>query len=124
MARKNLAEPFKILTAQSLAVSFFTSPMNVDYLDNIGIIADCTGVTDNTGTFAVQVRFKDKDTGAVSNWGDLTMDTVPTLASTSAVIVINLNQIPFSEFRLAFTAAGAVPDGIATVWFSARQVGG
>lgn len=124
MARKNLAIPFKIAAAHSLAASFSTSPMNVDFLDNVGIIIDATNVTDNTGTFDVQVRFKDPKSGEVSGWGSLTLDTVPTLADASAVLVVNLNQIPFSEFRISFTAAGAVPDGSANIWFSARQVGG
>lgn len=125
MARKNLAKPFKIATAQSLAANFSTSPMNVENLDNVGIILDCKSITDNTGTFAVEVRFKVDTVGPQSSgWGELTLDVVPTLADAPVVIPINLNQIPFTEFRITFTAAGGTPNGNVDIWFSARQVGG
>jgi hypothetical protein len=125
MARKNITPPFRLTTARSLATQFFTSATNVDYLDNCGIIIDATGVTDNTGEFTVQVRFKDvKNPNIVSSWGELTLDTPVVLADADGVLVINLNQIPFSEFRIAFTPAGGVPDGIATIWIGNRQVGG
>lgn len=125
MARKNLAIPTKILTAQSLAADFTGPAMNVDYLDNAFIIVDCTGITDNIGTFGVEVRFVPaQGLGLPSAWVALTLDSTPTLVNADQAFGINLNQVPFSEFRLTFTAAGGTPDGVADVWYSARQVGG
>lgn len=124
MARKNLTRPYLVATAQSLGSAFQTLPMSVDYLDNVGIILDAKSVTTNSGNFAVQVRFKVVETGQFSNWGTLTLDVIPTLANASVAIAINLNQIPFSEFRVTFTPGGGTPNGTVDVWLSARQVGG
>lgn len=125
MARKNLATPTRVLPAQSLATSFNGPAMDVSYHDNVWITADCTAVTDNLGTFGVEVRnVPAEGKGAPSNWGTLTLDTVPTLTNSAQVIQINLNQVPFSQFRLTFSAAGTVPDGIADIWYTARQLGG
>lgn len=125
MARKNLATPTKVLSAQSLAANFNGPAMDVSYFDNVWITADCTGITDNMGTFSVEVRnIPAEGKGPPSNWGTLTLDTVPTLTNVNEVIQINLNQVPFSQFRLVFSAAGGTPDGIADVWYTARQVGG
>lgn len=125
MARKNLAIPTKVSAAQSLAISFIGPSMNVDYMDNVFILLDCTSVTDNIGTFGVQARFVPAEgKGSPSNWVDLTLDSVPTLANADEAIGINLNQVPFSEFRVVFTANGTTPNGVCAVWYSARQVGG
>lgn len=125
MARKNLATPTRVLIAQSLATSFNGPAMDVSYFDNVWITADCTAVTDNIGTFSVEVRnIPAEGKGSPSSWGTLTLDTVPTLVNSSQVVQINLNQVPFSQFRLVFTANGTVPDGVADVWYTARQVGG
>lgn len=125
MARKNLATPTRVLIAQSLAADFVGPAMDVSYFDNAFITADCTGVTDNIGTFSVEVRnVPAQGKGSPSNWGALTLDTTPTLTNADQVIQINLNQVPFSEFRLVFTAAGGTPDGVCDVWYTARQLGG
>jgi hypothetical protein len=125
MARKNLATPTRVSVAHSLATSFTGPAMDVSYLDNVWITADCTGVTDNTGSFSVEVRnVPAEGKGAPSNWGSLTLDTTPNLSNMDEVIQINLNQVPFSQFRLVFTANGVVPDGVADIWYTARQVGG
>lgn len=125
MARKNVATPFRTLSAQSLAADFETSPMNVEYLDNVGILIDATAITDNLGTFSVWVRFVPAEgRGAPSNWAELTLDSVPTLTNTDETLFINLNQVDFTEVKLVFSAAGATPDGVADIWISARQVGG
>lgn len=125
MARKNVLKPYLSVTSQSLATNFQTNPTNITNLDNIGIILDCVSITDNTGTFKVQVRNKNFDTGWTSNWGDLTLDTAITLANAATCIPVNLNQVPaWTEFRISFTAAGGTPNGNVTISITANQVGG
>lgn len=125
MARKNVTIPFKISSAQSLATNFTSPPMNADYMDNVGIIIDCTGITDNMGVFTVEARFVPaQGKGPASAWGALTLDIVPTLANIDEVMIINLNQFPYSEFRISFAAIGGTPDGVCDIWYGTRQVGG
>lgn len=129
MARKNIIRPFKILAGQSLAAGFQSSPINIDYMDNIGIIIDASSVTDNTGTFTVEARAKDPATNATSSWVNLPLSngsTVapPTLADADASFDVFLYNVPYSEFRIVFSAAGGTPDGVADVWIESKQVGG
>lgn len=124
MARKNIARK-KIASGVSLATAFQSELSNVQWLDNVGYIIETSGVTDNTGTFSVQVRnTTSDDPNEQSQWANLTLTAVPTLANANAVFAINLNQLPFSEVRVAFTPAGITPDGTVTIWASIKQVGG
>lgn len=123
MARKNIARAFRTKRAQSLAASFQTSPINVDYLDNVVFTVETASVTDNTGTFGVEARLKG-DNNEASAWFPLELSLVPTLANANDKIVIKLDNVPFSEVRLTFAAAGATPDGTCDVWVEAKQLGG
>lgn len=124
MARKNIAVK-KILTAQDLSADFQSIVTNVDYLDNVGVIIKTSGVSDNTGSFGIQVRIKNtQDDQNYSDWSDLTLNPVPTLADTDTDFNINLKQVPFSELRVVFAVAGGTPDGTCDVWLMAKQVGG
>lgn len=123
MARKSIIKGFKLTTAHSLAASFQSAVLPIDYMDSVGFILDCSSVTDNTGTFSVQARIK-YDENSYSSWCDLTLTTVPTLANAAVVLGVNMANVPFSELRLVFTAAGGTPNGSVTIWAQAKQSGG
>jgi hypothetical protein len=128
MAKKDSVFGYKLTTAQSLSASFNSAVFRVKYLDNIGINIDCTGVTSNTGTFAIQHRIVKEalpsESTFKSSWATLTLDAVPTLAGASTVFFVNLNQVPPGEIRVAFTAAGGSPNGSCDIWLSATSLGG
>jgi hypothetical protein len=128
MAKKDVLFGKELVLTQSLAASFTTNPVRIRWADNYGFNIDCTGVTDNTGTFYIQHRIA-KDNGATdpidySAWATLTLDTIPTLANANDVFLIYLNQIPPGELRIGFTAAGGTPDGSCDIWYSATSLGG
>lgn len=109
----------KLETAKSLASDFNTSWITIKHLDNVGFIMNCNNVTDNTGTWAVQVRSHKSD-NEVSEAVELTLSSVPTLADADANLAIDLANVPFDQIRLAFTAAGGTPDGDADVWMTTK----
>lgn len=121
MSRKTTVKRL-LASGESLGASFNSDPVGGDLLDNIGIWLETAGVTDNTGTFAVQVRWFSEDGLTFGPWTALTLSSVPTLADADANFFINLNQIPPAQFRVAFTAAGSTPDGTCNIYFSACQV--
>jgi hypothetical protein len=122
MSRKHVKTK-KLASAQSLAASFQMEWMKVSQLDNVGFVVSTAGVTDNTGTFSVQVRTVDSNTGEASPAATLTLDEVPMLTSTNTTLFINVNQLPADEIRLAFVPAGGTPDGTAAIWVNSKTVG-
>lgn len=123
MARKNIAR-VKITTGQSLASSFQSPSSDVQYLDNVGVIIQTSGVSAGTGTFGIQVRDKIGDNpSSYSNWADLTLSGIPTMAGADQTIAIGLTQLPWSEFRVVYIASGGA-NGTVDIWHSIKQVGG
>ena len=125
MPRKNLIVPYKLESAKSLATDFQSSVINIENIDNIAFIIETSSVTDNTGTFGVQVRFKKPNSPTeMTEWISLTLDTAPTLADTDGEFYVYLNGLVATEIRLTFTAAGSTPDGTVDIWVSGNQTGG
>jgi hypothetical protein len=121
MSRKSV-KTTRLHNDQSLAASFNTEWINISYLDNVGFLINCNSVTDNTGTFGVEVMCEDSN-GNESEAVALTLSAVPTLADGPADFFINLNQVPATKVRLTFTAAGGTPDGTADIFVNSKSVG-
>lgn len=121
MARKTTIGGVRIANDQSLASNFQTSAYEIEMIDNVGLTIETSGVTDNTGTFAVQVRIRENE-NIVSGWVSLTLSSVPTLANADDSFFVSLNQLPPCEIRVTFTAAGGTPDGTCDIFFSGTQV--
>lgn len=127
MARKSVKSQ-QLESSKTLASNFTTNWVKIPYLDNVGFVINCDSVTDNTGTFAVQVRIKEKEgadaNAAASAATTLTLSSTPTLADADDDFFINLNQLPATEVRLSFTAAGGTPDGTCDIFMHSATVGG
>lgn len=121
MSRKSVKSRL-LGSSYDLSEDFQTEWVNISYLDNVGFLISTSGVTENAGTFAVEVRMK-SDTDS-SDAAELTLSGVPTLNNTDAQIFLNLNQVPSTEIRLTFTAPDSgTPDGTAEVWINSKSVG-
>jgi hypothetical protein len=123
MSRKSV-KTRRIYENQSLAASFNSDWINITQLDNVGVNLACNSVTDNTGTFAIEVRLKQPDPELFSEGSTLTLSSVPTLANAAANFFINLNQLPADQFRVVFTAAGGTPDGTLEMFVHSKTMGG
>lgn len=95
MTRKNVALPYTLASAQSLAATFTSSTFTITYLDNVGIAIDAT-TSDAVGTFTIEAAIGD------SAWTDLAVTPAMTLASANASFLVNLNQAPFSKIRVVY----------------------
>lgn len=107
----------KVADGQSLAADFQSDPITIESADNVGLWIEVpTGVTDNTGTFTVQVRaFKDENN--YSAWADLA--TTYQLANAAATFFRKETSLPTCQIRVSFVAAGTTPDGTCDIWASA-----
>lgn len=119
MASRNVLRGKQIESAMSLAggdtqSAVFNIPRTIM---NVGIIIETSSVTDNTGTFDVQYRINTGD--ETTGWATLTLGSTPTLADADATFLINLNQIPPGDIRIAYNNGGGTPDGTAAIWIAA-----
>ena len=114
--RKNVLLPYKFIENESLAASFESQEITIQYLDNIGIVLACTGITDNAGEFKVECSIAD------GIWVDIEVDPQILLTNADENISINLNNLPFNKLRLSFTPAGGTPDGVVTGYITAKEM--
>lgn len=115
--RKNIITPHKLLDAQSLATSFQSEEVDIGWQDNVGIQIVTSGITDNSGQFAVEVTID----GTVWEAIDFS-PSIPALSDVNTQIFCNANQLPFKKFRISFTAAGGTPDGTCDAWIMSKAV--
>jgi hypothetical protein len=111
----------QIESAKTLASNFQTSAIRIETTDNVGFFIYCSSVTDNTGSFAAEVRPYKDDNTVGEDWIPLSLDTTPILNNADDDFFISLNQLPTCQVRLNFTAAGSVPDGTCNIWISATE---
>jgi hypothetical protein len=126
MSRKNF-NVHKIAEEQSLAASFQTSPTVIKYLDNCAYQINVT-TTDSIGTFAVQGSLDyniDEPSGTVINpgtWVDLNLaGGTPFVNTADDQILIDLNQLPFTAIRLAYTSS-TPGTGEADIYIATKQI--
>ena len=127
MARKNVLR-HEVAVAQSLAASFETAPTVVTYLDNCSYQINVT-TSNSIGTFSVQGS-NDYNVSLPSNtvtdngtWADLDLGGTPIVNAANDVILINLNQLPFTAIRVAYTS-GTAGTGVCDIILIAKQLGG
>lgn len=129
MARKNILRQ-ELVSAQSLAASFQTTPTIISYLDNCSYQINIS-TTDSTGTFSVEgssdyAPRTPEAPGNVGNWVTLPLGgstAAPVAAAANDSILINLNQVPFNALRISYspTIAGT---GTCEIWTLDKQIGG
>lgn len=100
--RKNVIPAYQLLDAQSLGDSFTSDPITLTTVSRVGFNVATSGVTDNVGTFGVQHRVY-KDANFYSDWSDLTLSSVPTLANDDDTFLIDVS-VPPGQVRLKFNS--------------------
>lgn len=106
----------KLEASKSLGTSFVTDSTDLKFMDNVGYLIICSGVTSNTGIFTAQVQIED------SEWSDLTFSTPAQIANSDITFEINLNQVPYDKIRLSFADSGG--DGVVDIYVSGKGLGG
>jgi len=110
----------KIESAKSLAANFVTEETNIQNLDNVGYLIECSGITANEGIFTVEVKIQVTE-NQESEWSTLTLDSSMILANADNNFVVYLNQLPFTHVRIRFTTSSST-DGIADIFIMSKGV--
>jgi hypothetical protein len=114
--RKSVIVPFKFIDGESLSAAFSSRPINIQYLDNIGITLACTAITANTGKFVIECTIDGETWIDIEVFPEIQLDDEPDN------IIINLNNLPFSQMRVSFTPDGPSPDGVVTGFITAKEL--
>ena len=128
MSRKNVL-PYKLAIAQSLSASFNSAPTVIKNLDNISYQINLL-TTNSIGTFAVQCSNdyeinSANDNAAVNpgTWVSLTLGGgTPFVNAANDSIIIDLNQLPYSAIRVAYTSS-TPGTGTCDIYLLAKTVG-
>jgi len=114
---------------QSLSATFTSPITTIKFSDNVSYQINVT-TSDSTGTFEVQASDDYSPIGPSQpvpnpgNWVTLPLGGgTPTVAGANDLILINLNQLPFTAVRLVYTSTIA-GTGTADMWVLAKQIGG
>jgi phosphatidate phosphatase APP1 len=123
--RKNVLEPVRLVSSQSLAANFTSAATIVDFLDNIAYQINIT-TTNSTGNFIIQasmdyVPSNNQVAANAGNWVDLDLSGDPTVAAANDSILVSLNQVPFRAVRVKYvsTIAGT---GTCDIYIQAKAV--
>ncbi len=98
--RKNAIPAYKLVSDQSLAGGFESDPVTLATATHIGFNVATDGVTENTGSFGVEHRVY-KDENFFSDWAELTLSAVPTLAGVDRTFLMDVT-VPPGQVRMFF----------------------
>lgn len=114
--RKNVVKSYDMLSAASMASDQTSAATNVINMDKASIHVSWTG-SSPVGTLSVQAR-----NGELDSWYDLDFGGVISVSGASGDHQIILNELPFTDIRLTYTATSG--SGSITARISMKQVGG
>lgn len=113
MTLKPVILPVKLVDAESLASSFESDPLDIQYMDNVGIQFNWD-TSDGYGTFGVEVSI-DKE-----NWNALPLSSTIQVNLGPSTAYVDLNQISAVYVRVRYyrTSGGGTVD----VWTTAKII--
>lgn len=125
MPRKNALLPYKLVDAVSMAASFTSTPLNIQWLDNVAIQCNIT-TSDAIGPVYIQGSLDYSPGGAghpianAGNWVTLTLSPQPAAAGANDTILFDLNQLSFPYVRISYSRTSGT--GTMTAYASSKEV--
>lgn len=125
MSRKNTLKSSVIVNGVSTASNFdtFSTPTNIDYLDNLGIQVVWTGST--VGVLEVYGSNDDASKSTTRlpvKWSKFEFGSTINVDTTNSDLLIHMNQVPYSWIALKYTATSGT--GTMTATITCKEVGG
>lgn len=94
---------FQFAQNVSMTTSYTSSPIQVEFGDNVGIELGWTG--NPTGTFSVEISISyDPATHAAGNWISLALAPAITASGAADTAYIDINQTSAAWIRIVYTA--------------------
>jgi hypothetical protein len=112
MSRKNILEPYKVITDGDMSGDITSIETKVLNLDNIGIQIVATGTP--TGNFTVEATIDEVTFTELTNIGTFA------LSGAGGSFIINLNQLPFHSIRVKWNDTSGT--GVVNVTVLAKMI--
>lgn len=116
MARKNIVPSFKMLDGANASGNLTSEVVNVQNMDKASIHVEWAG-TSPVGTITIEAR-----NGSQDPWYELSFGSAISVTGNSGNHQIVLNELPFTDIRLQYTAGSGTGSMDATI--TLKQVGG
>lgn len=113
-------EAYKIAVEKPLGTSFVSEAIDVNTIDNVGIIIETTGVSQSSGEFKVEARAAGRREKDSSAWVGLDVSPAMLLPNSDTQLLVAIRSMPFSQLRVRFIAGAPSDDGFATVWVEGK----
>lgn len=118
---KNVINPFPLLSSQSLAATFSSSPVSIQYMDNICLLIYWAATGTPIGTFTIEVSNDyNPITHVDGHWDALVLSTPLTATGAAAQFTIDMNQLGASYMRVTYTRTSGT--GTANATLTAKQI--
>lgn len=114
MSRKSVIRGHKVITDGDMSGSLTSEITNVTNLDNVGYIVEWSG-SSPSGQIEVEIQ------SGPSGWAPLDFGSTISVSGNTGSIILNINQIPFENIRLKYTASSGT--GTLNVTLSSKVVG-
>lgn len=128
MGRKNVLN-YTIYSSQSMAANFdnLLAPTNINFLDNVMILAQWTTGSSPLGVLKVFVSNDEADVNPQANrpptnWYELDFGSPIVVNSSDNKAVINMTQLPATWLAIGYERTGG--SGLFTAKMTIKQVGG
>jgi hypothetical protein len=121
-ARKNVILPK--LIELSMAQTGNTTPINIQYLDNVGIEFSWPSTDAPTGTIAIQCSNSyDPLTNPSGTFYTVTPSpTVTNPAGTAASFITTLSQLPYAWIRISYTRSSGGAGASLSIYLTAKEL--
>lgn len=114
MSRKNTIKGYKVITDGDMSGNLTSEVTNIINLDNIGYLVEWVGSSPE-GEITVEVQ------SGPSGWLPLDFGSTIAVSGNTGNLIINVNQSPFENLRLVYTATSG--SGTLNVTLSSKSVG-
>lgn len=117
--RKNVLLPKHLLIDGDMSGNLTSDPISAQFQDNIGLQVEWTGSP--SGTFVVEASINWDERLQTGSFYEL--DFNPELGSAAGSAdgyLINLNQLPFSYYRVSYTAISS--SGVLNVYATSKEI--
>jgi hypothetical protein len=113
MTLKPVILPFKLVDAEDLTSNFDSAPLDIQYMDNIGVQINWD-TSDGYGTFGVEVSI-DKE-----NWNSLPLSNTIQVDLVPGSAYVDLNQLSAAWLRVKYYRVSG--GGTCDVWTTAKII--
>jgi hypothetical protein len=114
MSAKGILNPYPVITAEDMSADITSLPSVVTSLDNIAYQVVYTGSP--VGVFNVEASLDG------TNWTVLVFEAEINTTNSPSPFLININQLPYAQVRLTYTADSG--SGSLSAMVMAKRLGG